>query len=150
MKKCYENKIMLILIIFIKYFILFFIDGSIYLILELLFRGYSHISMFILGGICGVLVGGLNNWYTWDMSLIKQMILSGFIITALEFCTGYIVNIRLGLNVWDYSDLPFNISGQVCLYFSLAWTGLSLVAILLDDWLRYLLFNEEYKKYRLF
>jgi uncharacterized membrane protein len=106
--------------------------------------------MFILGGLSGVLVGGLNNWYSWDLSLVKQMSISAVIITVLEYITGYIVNIRLGWNVWDYSDLPFNLNGQICLYFSVLWFFISFIAIIVDDELRYIFFNEEYKDYKLF
>ena len=131
----------------LKYFILFAIFGSLYVILELIFRGYSNISMFILGGLCGVIVGGLNNWYSWELPVIYQMAISSVIITTLEYITGYIVNIKLGWEVWDYSDLPLNLNGQICLWFSLLWFFLSLLAILLDDWLRYILFNEPIHSY---
>lgn len=133
-----------------KYLILFVIDGSIYVGAELIYRGRSHISMFILGGICGILIGGLNNWYTWKMSLLQQMFTSTIIITSLEYITGAIVNIGLNLNVWDYSNLPFNVHGQICLYFSVVWFFISLFAILLDDWLRYKLFGEEIQQYRIY
>lgn len=145
-----KQKIQFILKCIFKYLVLFITNGSIYVNLEIFFRGYSHISMFILAGVCGIVIGGLNNWYTWDMPVIKQMLISGFIITCFEYTTGYIVNIKLGLNVWDYSNLPFNINGQICLYFSILWVFISLIAILVDDWLRYILFNEEYKKYKWF
>ena len=131
----------------LKYFILFAIFGSLYVILELIFRGYSNISMFILGGLCGVIVGGLNNWYSWELPVIYQMAISSVIITTLEYITGYIVNIKLGWEVWNYSDLPLNLNGQICLWFSLLWFFLSLIAILLDDWLRYILFNEPIHSY---
>jgi uncharacterized membrane protein len=142
-------KLKLLSMIIFKYLILFIVDGSVYVFMEMLFRGYSHISMFILGGICGIIIGGLNNWYSWDMSIIKQMFISGIIITILEYITGYIVNIKLKLNVWDYSNMPFNIDGQICLPFSIGWVFISLIGIVLDDWLRYILFDEEYKKYKI-
>ena len=142
-------KLKLLSMIIFKYLVLFVVDGSVYVFIEMLFRGYSHISMFILGGICGIIIGGLNNWYSWDMSIIKQMFISGIIITILEYITGYIVNIKLKLNVWDYSNMPFNIDGQICLPFSIGWVCISLIGIVLDDWLRYILFNEEYKTYKI-
>jgi uncharacterized membrane protein len=142
-------KLKLLSMIIFKYLILFIVDGSVYVFMEMLFRGYSHISMFILGGICGIIIGGLNNWYSWDMSIIKQMFISGIIITILEYITGYIVNIKLKLNVWDYSNMPFNIDGQICLPFSIGWVCISLIGIVLDDWLRYILFDEEYKTYKI-
>ena len=136
-----------VMLFILKYFILFAIFGSLYVILEMLFRGYSNISMFILGGLCGVIIGGLNNWYSWELPVIYQMAISSVIITTLEYITGYIVNIKLGWEVWDYSDLPLNLNGQICLWFSLLWFFLSLIAILLDDWLRYILFNEPIHSY---
>lgn len=143
------NYIIITGLILLKYLILFVIDGSVYVTMELIYRGHSHISMFILGGIVGVLIGGLNNWYTWDMSLTVQMGISAIIITCLEYLTGVIVNICLQLNVWDYSNLPLNIHGQICLYFSFVWFFVSFVAIVLDDWLRYKLFGEEIHKYHI-
>lgn len=134
----------------LKLIILFIIGGTIYVSLELLFRGRSHISMFILGGLCFVTVGGINNYISWEMPLILQMLIGAVIITTLEFITGYIVNIKLGLNVWDYSNQPFNIMGQICLLFSFLWLLISLIAIVLDDYLRYWIFKEKKPKYHLF
>ena len=54
----------------------------------------------------------------------------------------------LGLHIWDYSTMPLNIFGQICLPFSLAWMGLSGVAIILDDYIRYWFFNEEKPHYK--
>lgn len=134
----------------LKLIILFIIGGTIYVSLELLFRGRSHISMFILGGFCFVLIGGINNYISWEMPLILQMIIGAAVITTLEFITGYIVNIKLGLNVWDYSNQPLNIKGQICLLFSFLWMLISLIAIVLDDYLRYWIFKEKKPKYHLF
>ena len=134
----------------LKLIILFIIGGTIYVSLELLFRGRSHISMFILGGFCFVLIGGINNYISWEMPLILQMIIGAVVITTLEFITGYIVNIKLGLNVWDYSNQPLNIKGQICLSFSFLWMLISLIAIVLDDYLRYWIFKEKKPKYHIF
>ena len=133
---------------FFKHVILFIIGGSAYYIAEILWRGYSHWSMFILGGLCFVLIGGLNNWFTWDMSLLKQGIIGAATITLLEFCFGVILNLWLGLHIWDYSNLPFNIYGQICPQFALLWVALSIIAVVVDDWLRCLLFNEERPRYK--
>lgn len=71
------------------------------------------------------------------------------VITVLEFVFGLIFNIWLGMNIWDYSALPLNIMGQVCLPFTIVWFFLSAVAIVVDDWLRYALWGEEKPRYRL-
>ena len=127
-----------------KDLILFMMFGSFYVAIEILFRNKSDRSMFVLGGLCGVLIGLLNEWTT-NMSIKKQCLISAIIVTVLEFITGYIVNIKLGLGVWDYSRMPFNLCGQICLLYSVLWYFLSLVAIWVDDYLRYKLFGEEYK-----
>ena len=43
------------------YTIMFFTGGFLYCALEILMRGYSHISMLLAGGICFVLVGAVQN-----------------------------------------------------------------------------------------
>lgn len=134
----------------LKIFILFLIGGFIYVAIELGFRGHSHWTMFLLGGLCFILIGGLNNYIPWEMSIIKQGIIGVLIITSLEFIFGLVLNLYLNLGIWDYSNMPFNILGQICLPFSIAWFFLSLIAIFVDDWLRYILFKEEKPHYHLF
>lgn len=134
--------------VYFKSLCLFGIGGLLYYIIEILWRGYSHMSMFILGGICFLLIGIINEKFTFEIPLWKQQIIATIIITMLEFIFGFILNVILKLNIWDYSHLPFNIMGQICLYFSILWFLLSLVAIILDDYLRYWLFNEEKPHYK--
>lgn len=97
-----------------------------------------------------MLIGSINNLFPWEMSLAKQGVIGACIVTVLEFITGCIINIWLGWNVWDYSNMPLNILGQVCLPFSLLWILLSIVCIIVDDYLRYLMFNEQMPHYYLF
>ena len=132
-----------------KGIILFGIGGLLYILIELLWRGYTHWTMFLVGGLCFLLIGGLNNWYPWEMSIIQQMAISAVIVTVVEFLSGCIINLWLGWHVWDYSDMPFNVMGQICLLFTVLWFLLSLVAIILDDFLRYILFNEEKPHYKI-
>lgn len=135
---------------FLKYLILFSLGGIFYLIIELLWRGYSHWSMFILGGVCFVLIGLVNEFFTYEIPLFIQMLTGTFIITSLEFITGCIVNLKLGLNVWSYYDMPYNIMGQICLPYMFLWFLLSPVCIIVDDYLRYMFFGEEKPHYKLF
>lgn len=134
----------------LKYFILGWFGGSTYCSLEVIFRGRSHWSMVVLAFILFLLIGELNEILPWEMSLAKQGIIGACMVTVLEFITGCIVNIWLGWNVWDYSNMPLNILGQVCLPFSLLWILLSIVCIIVDDYLRYLMFNEQMPHYYLF
>lgn len=133
---------------FLKYMFLFFTGGFAYGIVEIIARGYSHISMMAAGGICFILIGLLNETYSWNMSIISQMAISAGIITVVEFITGLIVNVWLKFNVWDYSDMPYNVMGQICLLYTNFWFFLSLIAILMDDYLRYYFFKEEKPHYK--
>ena len=96
-----------------KYLFLFLVGGFTYFYIEILFRGYSHFSMIICGGLAFILCGAINQLMHFRISLVSQMILSSIIITGLEFVTGYLVNIRLHWNVWDYSKMPYNLHGQM-------------------------------------
>jgi len=133
-----------------KYFFLWLIGGLVYYYIEILYRGHSHWTMFCLGGICFICMGIFNEIWSWDTPLWKQMLFGGITTTLFEFVVGCLVNLCLDWNVWDYSHLPFNILGQVSLVFTFIWCGLSLIGIILDDWIRYIIFNEEKPKYRLF
>jgi len=134
----------------LREFVLFIVGGIIYALMEIIGRGFTHWSMFIVGGLCFVIIGLLNEWYTWSMPFLIQMGIGTFVITALELISGYIVNIKLGWNVWDYSDRFMNFYGQICLRNTCYWFILSAVAILLDDFYRWKFFGEEKPKYVFF
>lgn len=123
--------------------------GLIYIGMELALRGRSHWTMFLLGGVCFVVLGLINELIPWQMPLLKQMILGMAIITYFEFLTGCVVNIWLDWGIWDYSRMPGNILGQICPLFTFLWFWISGAGIILDDWLRYWLFGEECPHYRL-
>lgn len=132
----------------IKPIILIAIGGSIYSFIEIIYRGYTHWTMVLVGGLAFYLIGRINEHIEWDMSIYKQMLIGAAIVTILEFITGLIVNLIFRWNVWDYSNVPFNILGQICLPFFIIWFFLSFLAIVLDDYLRYWLFNEDRPHYK--
>lgn len=84
------------------------------------------------------------------MPFILQMGIGTFVITAMELISGYIINIKLGWNVWDYSDRFMNLGGQICLFNTIYWFILSGVGIVLDDSMRWLLFDDDKPRYTLF
>lgn len=127
--------------------VLFMTGGLIYIMMELLWRGYSHWTMFIVGGLCFVLIGLINEFYTYDIPLVRQMLIGSCIVTAVEFMSGCIINLWLGWDIWDYSDMLLNVLGQVCLLYMVLWFLLSGAAIVLDDYLRYWWFDEEKPHY---
>ena len=50
----------------LKYLSLFTVMGSIYYLIEIIWRGYSHVSMFILAGVCGICIGLINEILSMD------------------------------------------------------------------------------------
>lgn len=130
-----------------EYFVRWFTGGLAYFYLEILFRGYSHYSMFICGGICFLLVGEMgerilrkNTPHIFKIAII--MLAGTILITIAELITGLIVNVAFDMRVWDYSDMRYNYKGQICLTFSTIWAIVSLVCVYMDALLRMFLFKE--------
>lgn len=134
--------------VFVKYLILFLLGGFAYYGIEILWRGYSHWSMIICGGICFIYAGLQNEQVEWDYPFWKQVLRVEAFILIAEFITGCIVNLWLGLNVWDYSGLWGNILGQTCPQFALLFLPLSAIAIVIDDFVRWKWFGEEKPRYK--
>lgn len=110
--------------------LLFLIGGSAYVLLELLFRGRSHYSMFLAGGTCLLLVGHLNRVKPKLPPLFRALAGAG-IITAVELLTGLLAN--RDYRVWDYREVPYNYHGQICAGFSLLWIGAAALVLLIHD-----------------
>ena len=111
-----------------KRILLFTIGGVGYVLLELLWRGWSHIDMFFAGGSCFLLLGKLNAVQPRLPLPLRGLVGAG-IITMVELLTGLLFN--RNYTVWDYRHLPFNFHGQICLPFFLLWIPLSLLAMCL-------------------
>ena len=130
-----------------EYGFLWLAGGTIYYMFEILFRGFSHISMFILGGICMDFFALQGKACHWKEPLWKQVIRSTIFVIAGEFITGIIVNKWLKLKVWDYSDQPFHLFGQICLPFAVIFSGLCTLGILLSGYLLHWFLQEEKPKF---
>lgn len=124
--------------------------GGLWLLIELLWRGWTHPAMYIVGGLCFVLIGRANNWFTYKMSLLLQAAIATVLVLLVEFTSGCICNLWLGLGIWDYSALPFNLLGQIQLYFAGVWYVLAIHVIIMSDYQGYWLFGEEKPHYKVF
>lgn len=133
-----------------KYLVLFIVGGVLYNVIEMLFRGWTHWTMLLLGGACFICLGLINELIPWRMPLWQQVLIGVAIITYFELMTGCVVNLWLGWGIWDYSSMRGNFLGQICPQFMLLWAPVSLAGIVLDDWLRYWLFREERPQYKVF
>ena len=117
---------------FIIYLLVFSIGALGYGMTEILWRGFTHWTMMLTGGICLI---GIYFYYKTAASdlLVLNCLASALIITLAEFIAGYILNIKMKLNIWDYSAYPFNLMGQICLRYSACWFILSIPAIKLCE-----------------
>ena len=120
-----------------EYIFVFLTGAILYSITEIVYRAYTHITMFFAGGICFLLIYMCEK-YLYGKKLFYRCCVYALMITTVEFIFGVIFNIVLKLNVWDYSQEPLNIMGQVCPGFVLMWMGISVPAIWLSAKIRYL------------
>lgn len=112
---------------FFEYTAVYILGGLVYGFIEIAFRGFTHWSMLLTGGLCFTMVyiiSAKSREPIW-----KKWIMGGAVITTIEFVAGGILNILLGWNVWSYSDRMFNLMGQICPRFSLAWVALCIPAM---------------------
>ncbi len=131
----------------LKLLCIWFLMGMVYFVIEGIWRipkgGDANISMLFVGGLCGLLIGSINQIPKfYNMSVFKQSLIGTGIVLVIEYIAGYILNIKMGLDIWDYSDMFFNINGQICLEFGLLWLLLMPAAIWLEDFIRFKFWNE--------
>ncbi len=126
-------------------FAFIFICGAIgYGSIELLWRGHTHWTMLLLGGVCLYLIYLIST--RMREKLWQKLLMCAAAISALEFVVGCLVNLRLGWAVWDYSDMPYNLLGQICPTFSLMWLLLSLPCVYASRLIYTFIFRPNMKK----
>lgn len=132
-----------------KDLILFVIFGAIYFGLECIWKGAAtHWTMFLVGGLIGVLIGGINEKIEWDVPIFQQCTISMGVAIFCEAALGIVLNILLRLDVWHYTKMAF-FWNQCSLPFCVIWFVLGSACIFLDDWLRWKLFGKEKPHYKL-
>lgn len=115
----------------LKYFIAFFSGALCYGVLEMLVRGRTHWTMLLTGGIAMTFLMLINQ--SKQIDIVIRAVIGSFLITSIEFCVGSVVNISLGMNIWNYSGIPYNVLGQVCPKYSALWFLLCIPAFCLCD-----------------
>lgn len=114
----------------------FFIYGFLGWCAEVAFAAFKQHSFvnrgFLNGPICPiygigvtVVVAALKPYVG---NLILLYITSTILVTFLEWLTGFLLEKLFHHRWWDYSNMPLNIGGYVCLLFSLVW-GVACVLI---------------------
>lgn len=121
MKSTYKKRI-------IELTVVFCVGSVMYCLIEILFRQYTHWTMFLTGGAIFTALYFINLGMK-TRSLVLRGLIGAVVITAVEFLVGVVVNLIFHLNVWNYSSIPGNILGQICPRFSFCWFLLSIAAV---------------------
>lgn len=125
----------------LRYLILFTTGFCVYITIEVCFRGYSYPLMGFCGGIILILLDQINEKISWDLDLLVQGCIGSAVTTAIELIIGKL-SLLLGLEMmWDYSRVPLNYLGIICLPYSLAWIAVSIAGILTADAINYYVFD---------
>ena len=118
------------------YIIVCLSGGFAYGLIELTARGRTHITMGLLGGAAMCFIHRLNEENRNAADAFFKLMLSAAVITLAELLTGLLLNVKMGLRIWNFSRMPYNLYGQICPAFSLMWYFLSGVGMLFDSMLR--------------
>lgn len=108
---------------FYHYLFAALIGGFGYCLLEIIWRGRTHYSMFFAGAIVMSSFLYIND--NFSLPLWTKCFAGMLIITTVELVFGIAFNLILREHVWDYSNVPLNLMGQICVPFSLLWFILS-------------------------
>lgn len=111
-----------------------------YGLIEILWRGFTHWSMLLAGGLSFLGLSKIEENFK-KAGYVLKAVLGGTLITVIEFVFGLVFNIILRKNVWDYSRMPFNLFGQICAVYSACWVLISFLTIPLAS-----LLNKRLKK----
>lgn len=131
--------------------VLFLVGFCVYITIEVCFRGYSYPAMGLCGGVILLMVDMINETISWDMDILLQGAIGAVIATLFEFIIGCVC-IRFGFaQMWDYTNIPLNYRGIICLPYSLAWIPVSIAGIFIADAINYYVFaRQPVPHYKLF
>lgn len=118
-----------------QYLTVFLTGGTIYAMIEVLTRGYTHWSMLITAGVAMMIIYHRHITHEND-GILTKCFYGCIVITLCEFTAGVILNLILHWNIWDYSNMYLNILGQICPTYMSAWFLLSLPAAYICEFVR--------------
>lgn len=129
----------------LKNLILFLFGYCLYIALEVTWRGFSFVLMGIVGGLAFIFIDKINDFLSWDVDLLLQGCIGSGFITFMELLIGEYskVNPDIIPVMWNYSNMPLNFDGVICLPFSLLWICLSIVAVFVIDAINYYILGEK-------
>lgn len=126
-----------------KSILLFLVGYCTYISIEVTYRNISYPIMGICGGLSILLLDKINDNISWNIDLCLQGLCGSALITFFELIIGEIaLHTSLLPIMWDYSNVPLNFDGVICLPFSIVWFFLSVLAIFLADAINYYVLDE--------
>ena len=129
--------------IILRNIILFLIGFCAYITIEVLYRGFSYPLMGLCAGIAIVILDKINDLISWNVDVLWQCLFGALLITLMELIIGKMFLAGYLPVMWDYSSVPLNYQGIVCVPFSVVWMALSFVAIIVADAINYYVFKEK-------
>ena len=58
----------------------------------------------------------------------KSLFFGGFIVgSIIEYAVSFIGELIFNVKWWDYSNMPFNLNGRICIYYSIFWGILAVI-----------------------
>lgn len=127
--------------------------GAAYFLLEVAYKSFrgepERISwtMLVLAILLCIPVERCGAELPWTCPLWLQALSCAALVTAVELGAGLVLNVWLGLGIWDYSGLRWNLFGQICPQFFLVWWALCMAFIPIFDWMRYAVLGGQRPKY---
>lgn len=87
-------------------------------------KGGTHLWMMVDYGLLGVLLEPIATpLIRLGLPLFVRAAAYMLLIFAVEYFSG-LMFVAMGLKIWDYSDLPYNLHGQITLLYAPFWYGL--------------------------
>jgi len=127
----------------VKTTLLFILGYSLYIAIEVTYRGRSYPLMGCCGGLIILLLDQINNRISWDVDIILQGLIGSALVSFMELVIGeFAIHTGIISVMWDYSNVIWNFDGVVCLPFSLAWAALSMIAVIIADAYNYYIFGD--------
>ena len=123
-----------ILAYFIIYSVLGYIIETIY---GMITKGvWESRQSFLYGPFCGIYGLGAVIMIICLHKFPRKfntLFVGGFIVGSIvEYVVSFVGEMLLGVKWWDYSNMPLNLNGRICVYFSVFWgfLGIYLIASL--------------------
>lgn len=119
----------------LAYFIIYSVVGYfIETIFSIITKGtWESRQSFLYGPFCAIYGLGASIMIIFLHKYTKKyntLFFGGFIIGSItEYLVSLFGELMLGVKWWDYSNMPLNINGRICVYFSLFWGFLALYLI---------------------